>query len=463
MSRPLFRRKAYDTLKEWKERSKGSTAILVEGAKGVGKTTLVEEFAENEYTSGIIIDFSRASNDVKRLFNDLDDQDELFRGLQLYFDAMLVPRESVIVFDEVQYFPRAREAIKALVHDGRFDYIETGSFVSVKKNVKDIIIPSEEEKMTLHPLDFEEFLWAKGNNTFPLLRTYYEKRVKLNDSVHDHMMRLFREYTAVGGMPLAVLSYLDGCGYREIDEVKRNIIRMHLDELGRIDHSGKLERLYLAIPSQLSSQSTRYRINEAIPNGRLKRERRRFFELEDSHVVETCRHLHDLRAEPATSADQDFFRLYLEDTGLFVTLCFLDRQFSENPIYTLLVSGRPSADLDRVYRNAVAQSFAATGSNIYYHTFRKDGDPKHSYSIDFAMKVGEKVRPIEVRSTRVGEHRSLDALMSRKDLKLETPVVISPGNLDFRDGILYLPIYMTQFLDGKDHVQSDGDVSEHRL
>ena len=389
--------------------------------------------------------------------------DELFRGLQLYFDAMLVPRESVVVFDEVQYFPRAREAIKALVQDGRFDYIETGSFVSVKKNVKEIIIPSEEERMTLHPLDFEEFLWANGNNTFPLLRTYYEKRVKLNDSVHDHMMKLFREYMAVGGMPTAVLRYLEGCSYREIDEVKRDIIRMHLDELGRIDHSGKLERLYLAIPSQLSSQSTRYRINEAIPNGRLRRERRRFFELADSHIIDACRHLNDLLTESAASIDEDFFRLYLEDTGLFVTLCFYDRQFSENPIYTLLVSGRPSADLGRVYRNAVAQSLSATGSNIHYHTFRKDGDRKHSYCIDFVMKVGEKVRPIEVRSTRVTEHRSLDALLSRKDLKLETPVVISPENLDFRDGILYLPVYMTQFLDGKDHMPSDVDMDEYRL
>jgi predicted AAA+ superfamily ATPase len=272
MTEVMFRRKAYGALKEWKARSNGSTAMLVEGARMVGKTSLVTEFAKNEYESCIIVDFYRASNDVKKLFDDLSDLEGLFRGLQLYYDTELRERRSVIVFDEVQRFPRAREAIKALVQDGRYDYIETGSLISIKKNVKDIIIPSEEEKMELHPLDFEKFIWAKGVNTFRLLYPNYSNRKKVDDKVHHHMMKLFREYLAVGGMPQAVLKYVEGGSYQDVDRVKRDIIQLYLDDFRNMDPSGKLERLYLAIPSELSSQSTRYRITETIPNGRMNRE-----------------------------------------------------------------------------------------------------------------------------------------------------------------------------------------------
>ena len=459
MTEPVSKRKAYDVLKEWKDRSRGSTAMLVEGARRVGKTTLVREFAKNEYASNIIVDFYKANDEVKELFKDLNDLDDLYRGLQLYYDTKLKTRDSVIIFDEVQLFPRAREAIKALVQDGRYDFIETGSLVSIRKNVKDIIIPSEEEKMKLHPLDFEEFLWAKGIDTLPLLYPYYERRTKVEDNVHHHMMKLFREYLAVGGMPQAVLKYVEGENYQTIDKVKRDIIQLYLDDFRKMDPSGKLGRFYLAIPSELSSQSTRYKITGITSNGRLKRERESFYNLEDSQTVQICQHISDPRVGLTTTIDKDFFKMFTEDTGLFVTLCFYDKQFSENIIYQKLVSGRLSANLGYVYENAVAQALTAIGFKLYYHTFKKEGDVKHSYEIDFMTAVGDKVRPIETKSSCATCHRSLDAFMSGNGLKIETPVVISPKNLSYVDGILYLPVYMTQFLDGKDYGSKDVDDS----
>lgn len=459
MTEVVFRRKAYDVLKEWKDRSNGSTAMLVEGARRVGKTSLVTEFAKNEYSSCIIVDFYRADNNVKRLFDDLSDLDGLFRGLQLYYNTELQERRSAIVFDEVQRFPRAREAIKALVQDGRYDYIETGSLISIKKNVKGILVPSEEEKMKLHPLDFEEFLWAKGINTFRLLYPYYSGRTKVDDEVHHHMMKLYREYLAVGGMPQAVLKSIGGGSYQDIDKVKRDIIQLYLDDFRKMDPSGKLERLYLAIPSELSSQSTRYRIGTAIPNGRMKRERGSFYNLEDSQTVQICRHVNDPKVGLNSSIDDDFFKMFTEDTGLFVTLCFFDKQFSENCIYSKLVSGRLSANLGYVYENAVAQALTAIGFKLYYHTFKKKDDERHSYEIDFITTVDDRVRPIESKSSRATDHKSLDTFISGKGLKLDTPVVISPKNLSFADGILYLPSYMAQFLDGKDYGSDDSDDS----
>ena len=449
MGEVVFKRKAYEVLKKWKNRSKGTTAMLVEGARRVGKTSLVTEFAKNEYTSCIIIDFFTASKEVKALFDDLSDLEALFRGLQVYYNETLIERKSVIVFDEVQLFPRAREAIKALVKDGRYDYIETGSLISIKKNVKNILIPSEEEKMKLHPLDFEEFLWAKGNNTFQLLHYYYKEKSKLADAVHHRMMNLYREYLAVGGMPQVVMKYLSGENYQEIDKEKRDIIKLYLDDFRKMDATGTLGQLYLRIPSQLSGQITRYRVAEVAPDSRMSRKRVSFYNLEDSQTVQICRNVNDPKVGLNVTADDDVFKMFAEDTGLFVTLCFYDKEFSENIIYSKLVSGRLSANLGYVYENALAQALTAMGFKLYYHTFKKEDDPKHSYEIDFITTVGEKVRPIESKSSRATEHKSLDVFISRKGLKLDTPVVISPKNLSYENGILYLPVYMTQFLDGK--------------
>ncbi len=456
MSDTVFRRKAYEDLKQWKARSKGSTAMLVEGARRVGKSTLVRGFAEKEYASCIIIDFSEPSEDVRKVFDCIDDLDTFFRDLQVLYKTDLIRRESVIVFDEVQMFPRARQSIKHLVKDGRYDYIEAGSFVSILKNVKDIVLPSEEERMRLHPLDFEEYLWAKGNATFGLLRECYERREKVGDAAHGQMMKLYREYIAVGGMPQAVSKIVEGGSYREVDGVKRKILEVWLDDLRKIDPKGKMEQMLMAIPSQLSGGSYRYRVSSAIRNGRQDRDGDLIHDLEDSQIIRLCRHVNDPKAGLELTVDLDRYKVFMEDTGLFVTLCFYDKEFSENEIYGKLVSGRLSADLRYVYENAVAQALTAMGLKLYYHTFMKS-DGKHRYEVDFITSAGDRVRLIEVKSSRVSDHRSLDVFMSKKGLKLETPVVVSPNNLELRGGILYLPVYMMQFLDSRKRYLVEAD------
>ncbi len=458
MTETVFRRKAYEALKQWKARSKGSTAMLVEGARRVGKSTLVREFAEREYASCIIIDFSESPEDVRRTFDFIDDLDTFFRDLQVLYKTDLIPRESAIVFDEVQLFPWARQSVKHLVKDGRYDYIEAGSFVSIRKNVKDIVLPSEEECMKLHPLDFEEFLWAKGNSTFGLLKGCYERREKVGDAAHAQMMKLYREYIAVGGMPQAVSRLVEGGSYREIDGEKRKILEAYLDDLRKLDPKGKLEQMFMSIPSQLSGGSYRFRASSAIRNGRRDRDGDLIYDLEDSQAIRLCRHVDDPKAGLELGADLDCYKAYLEDTGLLVTLCFYDKEFSENGIYDKLVSGRLSADLDYVYENAVAQALTAMGLKLYYHTFLKD-DGKHRYEVDFITAVGDRVRPIEVKSSRVSDHRSLDVFITKEGLKLETPVVVSPSNLELRDGILYLPVYMMQFLDPRRRYAVETDTA----
>ncbi len=446
MTGTLFRRKAYDELRRWKARSKGSTAILIEGARSVGKSVLAKEFARNEYASCIVIGLRDAPPEVLRIFDDLNDLDRFFRDLQLFFHTDLVRRDSAIVFDDVQCFPRARQAVKHLVKDGRYDYIETGMFVSLPENVRSILIPSEEEHMTLRPLDFEEFLWAGGGQAFQLLRHYYDRREPVG-CVHPTMMKRYREYLAVGGMPEAVSAFVDGKSYREIDFAKRGIVGRVLEDLREKDPGGKLGRLLLSVPSQLSGGATRFRIGDVVPNGRLARESASFRVLEESHAVELC--FHDpCPGRYPHGRDYEFFKIYMADTGLLVTLSGYGREFSENGIYGKLATGAPSAELGPVYENAAAQALAAMGKGLQYHTFLKE-DGKHLRVIDFFFIEKDRMRPVVSRPLRAKEHSDLDALMSRKRLKIGTPVVVSPMDLELCGGILYLPAYMMQFLDSR--------------
>ena len=461
MSNRIFERKAYEKLKEWKRRSDGKTALLVEGARRVGKTTLVKEFGKNEYSSYIFIDFFKATNEIKALFDDLTDLDRIFRELQFIFKVKLIKRKSLIIFDEVQLFPRARESIKAFVEDGRYDYIETGSLVSIKKNVKNILIPSEEERIKLHPLDFEEFLWANNNGTYHMLFEEYKKRQKLNELVHKQIMKEYMEYLAVGGMPMVVSKFIDGESYQEIDNEKRKIIQLYLDDFRKIDPSGKLGKRFLSIPSELSRQTTRYRLTNSDGNKRLKRERELFFNLEDSQTVTVCKHVNDPKIGFNLSLDEDYFKLFLEDTGLFVTLCFYEKDFYENEIYKKLISGKLSANLGYVFENAVAQTLTSMGFNLYYHTFKKE-DNVHYYEIDFLTTVGEKIRPIEVKSSNSSKHKSLDVFLSKKGLKIDVPVVVTTKNISYENGILYLPIYMLQFIDEKSYTLEKNNIDSYR-
>lgn len=382
--------------------------MLIEGSRRVGESTLAKNFGDSEYSVCVVVDFSKASQRAKVLFDDLEDIDALVRGLQIHTKKTFKERDTLVIFDEVQRFPRARESIKALVQDGRYDYIETGSLISIKKNVEGILIPSEEESFTLHPMDFEEFLWANGNDTFKLLQDAFDNREGLDDNTHSVMMKRYMEYIAVGGMPQAVEAFVNGKNYQEIDRVKRDIIKLYMDDFRKIDDSGIMGRFYSMIPSELSRETIRYRTTYIGEDVGPNKKNRLFAELNDSKTVIVSQHVNDPRVGMSMTMDPDFFKMYLEDTGLFITLCFMDKDVSDNIIYEHLVSGRLPANLGYVFENAVAQALVAAGYKVFYHTFPKE-DGKHHYEIDFIIPSGKKICPIEVKSSKIRPHKSLDS------------------------------------------------------
>lgn len=433
----FFRRKAYDRMLEWKKRSNGRTALLIEGARRVGKSTLVKQFATKEYKTHIVIDFYKAQKDILALFDDLSNLDKLFRDLQALTGVDFHRRETVIVFDEVQLFPRARGAIKALVEDGRYDYIETGSLISIKKNVKDIIIPSEEEHLTLHPMDFEEFLWTQNDNSFEKMSSYLRDRIPLEPPIHKKMLSKFREYISVGGMPQVVSLYVNGENYTTIDIEKRSIISLYLDDFKKIDPSGSMGRCFSNIPSSLSSESNRYRP----PSRDARNLDKKISEMEDSKTVVVCGRVSDPRVGLNMTVDSGVFKLFMEDTGLFVTLCFIDHDPKENVIYKKLINGKLPANLGYVYENVVCQSLTSSGHIARYHTFRKE-DKKHEYEIDFIIADMDSVIPIEVKSSKVSQHISMDKFLEKRRKDVKKSYIVSEKNYHEEGKIVFLPIYM---------------------
>ena len=331
----IFKRKLYDKLLEWKNNRHGKTAVLIEGARRVGKSTLTKQFAENEYESYVMIDFSIVRDDVLELFNHIDDLDYFFLQLQFRLGVSLKERKSLVIFDEVQKCPKARQAIKHLVADGRYDYIETGSLISIKKNVKDILIPSEEEKLFLYPMDYEEFKWALGDNTaIPQLRMLFDKKLSIGDAVTRKLMRDFRIYMVVGGMPQAVDTYIDTNNLMEVDRVKRNIIQLYEDDFYKIDSSGRLSMLFDAIPAQLNSNASRYQVASAIGNNTdSEKVLQLISELRESMTINMAYHANDPGVGMSLVMNLNKYKMYIGDTGLFITVAFKDKDFTENIIY----------------------------------------------------------------------------------------------------------------------------------
>lgn len=441
----VFKRKLYGKLLEWKARYAGQYAILVEGARRVGKSTLVEEFAKKEYRSYILIDFSEASKDVKDCFDDIADLDRFFLRLQTITGVQLINRESVIIFDEVQLYPRARQAIKYLVADGRYDYIETGSLISIKKNVKDILIPSEEMKLKLYPLDYEEFLWATGNETYRLLKDFYDKKTAIGNSVNRKLMRDFRMYMAVGGMPQAVQAYLEKKSLREIDEVKRNIIRLYEDDFRKIDASGLSARIYKDVPSQLSQNKKRYVISSATGKKTQKRDLERLYDVIDSQTVLVSYNITKPDISLSSTKDLESYKLYTADTGLFVTLMFIDRPVAENILYEKLLSDKLPANLGYLYENVAAQMIVASGRELCYHTWLKDGST-HYYEMDFLIGQRQKVVPIEIKSSATTSHKSMDVFCEKYSKITSSPYIFSQKDISNDGQTLFMPIYMLPFL-----------------
>ncbi len=446
MSR-IFKRKIYDKIKEWKIKKDGKTALLIKGARRVGKSTIAEEFAKNEYESYIVVDFADAPEALWDAVENISDRDNFFMQLQFIYGVQLKERRSVIIFDEIQKCPKVRQAIKYLVKDHRFDYIETGSLLSIKKNTKDIVIPSEETRLTMYPMDYEEFRWALGDySTIPMMREIFESKRSLGDSVNRKLMRDFRLYMLIGGMPQAVDTYLDSINLSAVDSVKREIIELYLDDFQKIDPTGKAELLFKSIPSQLTGNSSGYKtsgvIGQAVGQDKLAQLLR---EMEDSMTVNICHHANDPNIGLSLHADYDKYKMYLSDTGLFITLAFWDKNIIDNVIYQKLLSDKLPADLGYVYENVIAQIFTASGNKLFYYTWQTDSG-KHNYEIDFLISTESKICPVEVKSSGYNTHKSLDLFKKKFSSRILHNYLIYTKDLRKDGDILLLPAYMSIFL-----------------
>lgn len=446
MDNIVFKRKIYKKLLDWKNRSAGKTALLIEGARRVGKSTIVEAFAKAEYDSYLLIDFAFAPQTIHEMFADLSDLDFFFLQLQLHYSVNLVKDKSLIIFDEVQFCPLARQAIKRLVADGRYDYIETGSLISIKKKTKDILIPSEERKLTMYPMDYEEFLWALNEqNTVPLLKQAFDNKKCLGDALNREMMRTFRLYMLIGGMPQAVLAYLNHNNFQAIDEVKRDILDLYEEDFYKINPSGKIAALFDAIPSELSKHSSGYQVSSVLPQDRRSSLTEELSELIASKTVLAAYHATDPSVGLTISRDITNFRLYLADTGLMVTQIFRDKSFTDNVIYKKLLSDKLPVNLGDLYENVVAQTLAANGHALHYYTFENE-TAKRNYEIDFLISVNDKICPIEVKSSGYKAHKSLDVFSIKFSHRILRRYVIYTKDFHQENGVIYLPAYLAQFL-----------------
>ena len=441
-----FKRKIYDTMLKWKQERNGDTALLIQGARRVGKSTIAEEFARNEYKSYILIDFSKVSKEVSDLFNDISDLNYLFLRLQFIFQVELHERESVIILDEVQLQPLARQAIKHLVKDHRYDYIETGSLISVRYKSKNIIIPSEETKLNMYPMDYEEFRWAMGDTTtVPLLRSAFEKKMSLGDATHRKLMRDFRLYMLVGGMPQAVAAYIKTNNFTAVDLVKRDIIALYEEDFGKFDNSGRAKAMYDAIPAQLNKNAMRYQVGKVIPDERAERIINVVKDMEDSMTANVAFRSDDPNVGLALTKNLEYFKMYTSDTGLFVTLAFKDGDITENVIYEKLLNDKLSANLGYVYENMIAQMLVSNGKDLFYHTIPY-ADGKKYYETDFIITEKHKISPIEVKSSGYKSHKSLDEFCSKFSDRIMNKYVIYTKDYKRENGVDYIPVYMTMFL-----------------
>ena len=439
-----FHRKVYDNLVKWKEKYSDRYAALLEGARRVGKSTIAESFAKNEYRSYIMIDFSKTSANILKCFDDIGNLSMFFLRLQAETGKTLYEHESLIIFDDVQLFPKARQAIKHLVADGRYSYLETGSLISIKKNVKDILIPSEEMKIQVYPMDYEEFCEATGNN-YGILRQIFNLDNPIGQATNRKLMRDLRIYMAVGGMPQAVEAYVSGKNFSEIDWIKRQIISLYEDDFKKIDPTGRMSALYHSIPAQLSRGTRKYRIKTALKKKNNTKAEELLYELFDSKTVIPCYNSTDPRVSLSDTKDFNSFKLYLADTGLFVTLMFIDRPSVENDLYSKLLSDKLPANLGYLYENLVAQMICATNRELYYHTWEKKGST-HYYEVDFLVSEGKKVNVIEVKSSGTGKHESIIEFSNKYSGNINKMFILSQKDVSKEGKLLLRPLFLTPLM-----------------
>ena len=419
---------------------------MIEGARRVGKSTIAEEFAKKEFKSYILIDFAHTSKEIKALFDDTYDLDFFFLQLQQLTGTRLYEKESVIIFDEIQLLPKARQAIKYLVADGRYKYIETGSLLSIKKNTKDILIPSEEHKISMYPMDFEEFLWAIGNEiTAETIKALVIKRKPAGNAMHRNLMRIFRLYMLIGGMPQAIVMYREQNNLQAVDETKREIIDLYEEDFTKIDSSGLAGDIYDAIPANLTGNASRYVLSSAREGTRSEQVRGLIPDMLSSYTVNIAYHANDPMVGMALGKDAGRYKLFASDVGLFVTLAFKDKKYTENEIYNKLLSDKLDVNLGYVYENVVAQMLIARGNNLFYYTMGSETS-NHLYEIDFITSKGKKICPIEVKSGNYREHKSMDIFCDKFSSRIGDKYVVHAKDYKWENSINYVPVYMVPFI-----------------
>jgi predicted AAA+ superfamily ATPase len=445
-----LKRKAYARLLEWKNRSNGSTALLIDGARRVGKSHLAGIFGKNEYKSFMTIDFSNVSPMVKDIFeNDTADFDLFFNKLSVITGTVLHKRESLVVFDEVQRFPRARELIKHLVADGRYDYIETGSLISIKRNIRDIVIPSEEEHLSLDPLDFEEFLWAMGDeSTVPFIKSSFENTRPLGDAVHRKIMNQFRQYVLVGGMPQAVTAYVKEKDFAAADRAKKMILNLYRQDITRFaeGYEMKVLAVFDLIPSQLSKKEKKFNITSLGKSAKTRTYEDSFMWLADGMIINQCFLSTDPAVGLAMNLDSVSQKCYMADTGLLVTHSLADDDYIDNPFYKSVLLDKLGINEGMLMENIVAQMLRANGHKLFFYSRNDSKDRSNTMEIDFLIKKKKAICPVEVKSSSYRKHSSLDKFCNRFKGRIGQPYVICTKDLKVDDGVIYIPIYMTLFL-----------------
>ncbi|WP_288618097.1 ATP-binding protein [uncultured Eubacterium sp.] len=446
MKSPVYKRKIYNQILDWKENRSNKYALLIKGARRVGKSTIAEEFAKNEFKSYILIDFAHTSKEIIGLFDDMYNLDFFFLQLQQFTGKRLYENESVIIFDEIQLLPKARQAIKYLVLDGRYKYIETGSLLSIKKNTQDILIPSEEHKISMYPMDFEEFLWAIGDEiTADTIQMLIKNKKPVGNALHRNLMRTFRLYMLIGGMPQAIETYLESNNLQAVDETKREIIDLYEEDFVKIDGTGLAGDIYNAIPANLSSNASRYVLSSAREGTRSNQIRNLIPDMLSSFTINIAYHANNPGVGMSLEKDAGRYKLFLSDVGLFITLAFKDKNYTENVIYNKLLSDKLEANLGYIYENAVAQILKTKGNNLFYYTMGST-TANRLYEIDFLISVKDKVCPIEVKSGNYRNHKSLDIFCDKFSNRISDKFVVHTKDYKWENGIHYIPVYMLPFI-----------------
>lgn len=446
----MLKRKIYNELLLWKENSKGSTSVMIDGARRVGKSFIAEEFAKNEYKSYIIIDFGNAPAEILDLFNnESSNLDLFFAKLSSFYSTILYRRNSLIIFDEVQQCPRARQLIKYLVADGRYDFLETGSLIRLKKNVQNIILPSEEDHIEMFPLDFEEFLWALGDEaTYPLIKSCFETKTPLGATLHRKIMNQFRQYILVGGMPQSVLAYIKDMNFKASDIAKRRILQLYRNDVAKFaaGYEDKVFAVFDNIPGQLSKKEKKYKLSSLGKEARFRTYEDSFVWLNEAMIVNASFNATDPHIGLALSSDTTTQKCYMADTGLLVTHTFRDKNYTDNELYKAILFDKLSINEGMLMENVVAQMLRYKRERLYFYSRSDSQKRENSIEIDFLITEGKKISPVEVKSSNYRSHISLDKFKKHFSSVIGNSYILYPKDLMIKDGIIHLPLYMAELL-----------------